>query len=416
MSILRSRASRAWRNCVITLLGLGTLAVPLVVTSPAASAAQASGDPIVLGNVGTYSAPAQGGAGAEVAVGKAAIQAWAKWVNAHGGINGHPIKLIVRDNKNDQALAVSQVKELVENEHVIAFVSNQDGSLNGGYADYLEEKGIPVIGGSVFTIEPWVSNPMFFPEGLTSIPTITSIIDTVKAQKFKNIGSLACAEAAQCAAANKLIENLAGDQDLPYAYGGLVSSTAPDYTAPCLAAKQADAKMLVLLIATADEGIKIADDCARQNYTPGWFLPGEAIGAGYLKSKSFNGTYDNVGVQPWFSKSAAMSDFHAAMKKYAKDVNLDDADLPMNSVDAWASGLLVQKAVELSGAKGVPTTADLLAGLPKISNETLGGFSAGLTYTDTTNKNQYCYFTILIKNQKFTLANGGKTTCVKPPT
>jgi hypothetical protein len=53
MSILRSRASRAWRNGVITLLGLGTLAVPLVVTSPAASAAQASGDPIVLGNVGT---------------------------------------------------------------------------------------------------------------------------------------------------------------------------------------------------------------------------------------------------------------------------------------------------------------------------------------------------------------------------
>jgi branched-chain amino acid transport system substrate-binding protein len=416
MSTLCRRTSRAWRSTLVAAMVLGLGAVPLVLGTPSASAAQASGEPIVLGNVGTYSAPAQGGAGSEVSVGKAAIQAWAKWVNAHGGINGHPVKLIVRDNKNDQALAVSQVKELVENEHVAAFVSNQDGSLNGGYADYLEEKGIPVIGGSVFTIEPWVSNPMFFPEGLTSIPTITSIIDTVKAQGFKNMGSLACAEAAQCAAANKLIESLAGDQDLPYVYGGLVASDAPDYTAPCLAAKQADAEILALLIATADEGIKIADDCARQGYTPGWFLPGEAISAGYLESKSFNGTYDNVGVRPWFSKAPAMKDFHAAMKKYAKDVDLNDADLPMNSVDAWASGLLVQKAVELSGAKGMPTTADILAGLAKIENETLGGFSAGLTFTDTTNKNQYCYFTILIKNQKFTLANGGKTTYGKPLT
>ena len=46
-------------------------------------------------------------------------------------------------------------------------------------------------------------------------------------------------------------------------YGGLVSSTAPDYTANCLAAKDADAEMLMLLIATADTGRKIADDCAR---------------------------------------------------------------------------------------------------------------------------------------------------------
>jgi hypothetical protein len=170
----------------------------------------------------------------------------------------------------------------------------------------------------------------------------------------------------------------------------------------------------VLLIATADEGVKIADDCARQNYTPGWFIPGEAIGSGYLKSKSFNNTYNAVGVQPWFSKDASMNDFHAAMKKYAKGVNIDTSDLPMNSVDAWASGLMLQKAVELSGATGVPTTSDIQAGLAKFNNETLGGVTGGLTYSDLSNKNQYCYFTIQIKNQKFTLPNGAKPSCVSP--
>jgi branched-chain amino acid transport system substrate-binding protein len=411
MFIARSRASRAFRSCVLAAFGFGLVLVPATLSSPAASAAQASGDPIVIGNVGTYSAPAQGGAGAEVAVGKDAIEAWAKWVNAHGGINTHPVKLIVKDNKNDQAQAVAAVKELVEQENVVAFVSNQDGSLNAGYADYLKEKGIPVLGGSVFTPDPWVSNPMFFPEGLTAIPDISAIIATAKKQGFKDIGSLACAEAPQCELANTLIKSLATKDGLNYAYGGLVSSTAPDYTANCLAAKGAGAKLLVLLIATADLGNKIADDCARQNYKPGWFIPGEAIGTGYL-TKAFNNTYNAVGVQPWFSKDPSMKDFHAAMKKYAKGVNIDKADLPMNSVDAWASGLMFQKAVELSGATGVPTTADVLAGLAKFNNETLGGITGGLSYSDPENKNQYCYFTILIKNQKFTLPDGAKPSCV----
>jgi branched-chain amino acid transport system substrate-binding protein len=252
---------------------------------------------------------------------------------------------------------------------------------------------------------------MFFPEGLTALPDISAIIATAKKQGYKDIGSLACAEAPQCELANTLIKSLATKDGLNYAYGGLVSSTAPNYTANCLAAKGAGAKLLVLLIATADLGNKIADDCARQNYKPGWFIPGEAIGTGYL-TKAFNNTYNAVGVQPWFSKDPTMKDFHAAMKKYAKGVNIDKADLPMNSVDAWASGLMLQKAVELSGATGVPTTADILAGLAKFDNETLGGVTGGLSYSDPENKNQYCYFTILIKNQKFTLPDGAKPSCV----
>ena len=60
----------------------------------------------------------------------------------------------------------------------------------------------------------------------------------------------------------------------------------------------------------------------------------------------------------------------------------------------------------------MPTTADILAGLAKFDNETLGGITGGLSYSDPENKNQYCYFTILIKNQKFTLPDGAKPSCV----
>src|ERR1700728_4510721 len=75
-----------------------------------AGAAPRSGPPIVLGSVGTYSATT----GNFTNAGKPAIEAWADWVNAHGGVNGHPIKLIVKDNMNDEAQAVSDVQQLVQ--------------------------------------------------------------------------------------------------------------------------------------------------------------------------------------------------------------------------------------------------------------------------------------------------------------
>src|ERR1700709_2786654 len=58
-----------------------------------------TGDPVPIGNIGTYSSPT--GAVSDPAVGRKATQAWADWVNAHGCINGHPIKLFVEDDAND---------------------------------------------------------------------------------------------------------------------------------------------------------------------------------------------------------------------------------------------------------------------------------------------------------------------------
>ena len=400
--------TRAARALVAGIVALATMAALPALTAAPASAQKATGDPIVLGNVGSYTAP---NAANGVAIGQKAIVAWVKWVNAHGGVNGHPIKLVQRDNKGDQALAVTQVKQLVEQDHVVAFVAQQDGSLNAGYADYLKEKNIPVLGGSVFTVDPWVGNPMFYPQGVTAIPDITALVAIAKKAGYNKMGSLACSEAPQCAAANALVKGLSAKGGVDYAYGGLVSSTAPDYTANCLAAKDAGADVVMLLIPTADEGRKIADDCARQNYKPSWIIPGEAIGAGYLKTDAFNNAFNAAGVLPWFAKDPALKDFTAAMKKYT-DINFTTAEEPLNANDAWVSGLMFQKAVELSGVTGVPTSADILSGLAKFNNETLGGLAAGLTYTNLENKNQGCYFTIQIKKQKFTLPDKSTPACV----
>jgi branched-chain amino acid transport system substrate-binding protein len=383
-------------------------AAPAATASTSGSAA--TGTPIVIGSVGTYTQ----GTGGFTDPGEPAIEAWASWVNAHGGINGHPVKLIVEDNKGDQAQAVSMVKQLVQQDHVIAFVSNQDGSLNAGYASYLDQQKIPVLGGSVFTLQPWVSDPMFYPEGLTAIQDMSSLAISAKQLGITTVGSLACSEAAQCAAANTLAKGVFDGAGISDVYGGLVSSTATDYTASCLTAQQKGVKGLILLVPTASEGQVIAGDCQRQNYSPSYIIPGEAIGAGYLQSAAFNNAFTSSPTLPWFSTAPATADFDAAMKQYAPSLNLSSSSVqePLTATDAWVSGLMFQEAVTLSGVTGIPTSADILAGLAKFKDETLGGMAAGLTYTNPTNKIEGCYFTIQIKSQQFTLPNGATPSCV----
>jgi branched-chain amino acid transport system substrate-binding protein len=373
-----------------------------------ATGSTATGTPIVIGSVGSYTEDGF------TDPGEPAIEAWASWVNAHGGINGHPVKLIVEDNKGDQAQAVSMVKQLVQQDHVVAFVSNQDGSLNAGYASYLDQQKIPVLGGSVFTLQPWVADPMFYPEGLTAIQDMASLALTSRTLGIAKVGSLACSEASQCAAANALAKAIFGQAGISDVYGGLVSSTATDYTANCLTAEQKGVKALILLVPTASEGQVIAGDCQRQSYTPSYIIPGEAIGAGYLASAAFNNAFTSAPTLPWFSASPAISDFHQALKEYAPSLNLSSSSVqePLTATDAWVSGLMFQQAVKLSGATGIPTSADILAGLAKFKDETLGGMAAGLTFTKPANKTESCYFTMQIKNQQFTLPNGATPTCL----
>ena len=67
------------------------------------------------------------------------------------------------------------------------------------------------------------------------------------------------------------------------------------------------------------------------------------------------------------------------MKQYAPSLDLTSASTqePLTATDAWVSGLMFQQAVKLSGVTGIPTSADIVAGLEKFKNETLGGMSIG---------------------------------------
>jgi len=373
-------------------------------TSATSGGTAPSGAPIVLGNIGSYSQTSN----SIQTPGAAPIEAWASWVNAHGGINGHPVKLISMNDQGNQALAVSDVQQMVSQDHVIALLSVQDAPLYTGFEAFLDQQKIPVLGGNVYT-PAWTTDPMFFPQGASFLGNSGADVAYIKQIGLKKAGIIGCSGVVQCTEEVTFFKQLSQAAGIDMVYGANPSNNAPDYTATCLAAQSAGAQILVLGIATATEGNTIAQDCARQNYKPDWIIPGEAIGPGYLNS-SFENAFNFSLTSPWYSTAPVMADYHSAMSQYTK-INFSTVEEPLLATDAWASGLMLEKAIQLSGQTGMPTSADVLAGLQKFNKETLGGFIAPVTFTDPTNKVGNCFFVTMIKNSAFVQGNNGQADC-----
>ena len=95
------KRSQRSRGALTSAAGLMFALVLAGVVGPVgvAGANPSSNSPILLGSVGSYTEPGE----ATGLPGEAPIKAWADWVNAHGGINGHPVKLFVMDDQGNQA-------------------------------------------------------------------------------------------------------------------------------------------------------------------------------------------------------------------------------------------------------------------------------------------------------------------------
>src|SRR5579884_3437529 len=96
---------------------------------------------ILLGSFGTEA----GVLGAVSGSAPPAIRAWAAYVNAQGGINGHPVRVILGEDNADPARTLSIVRRMVEQDKVIGFFNDYSFTL-ASVLPYLEEKQIPVIG------------------------------------------------------------------------------------------------------------------------------------------------------------------------------------------------------------------------------------------------------------------------------
>ncbi len=283
---------------------------------PAPGAAQGAGSTISLGNVGSYS----GVIGAVFAGAEPALGVWENYVNAHGGLNGHPVHIYFGDDGGDPSTSVSVVEKEVTQDHVIAFVGNFYPLTVSASEPYLLQQDIPVIGGDSNANEWWQS-PVLFPQGSGALnPSIEAefTIGAAVARGYSKMAVLYCVEDSGCGTTVSSFEKPGSTVDgATTVYSSSISLTQPDFTAQCLAAKQAGATF-VYFAGDSDSLNRMVGDCVAQGYNPIYDIDSLAVTSDLISDPHLDGLLAGQSDFPWVdSFTPAQTTYQQAMKTYA---------------------------------------------------------------------------------------------------
>jgi branched-chain amino acid transport system substrate-binding protein len=369
--------------------------------APASGAASAK-SVYVIGNVSNVTE-----AGAPLAISKdvgPTLVAWSKWVNAHGGINGHHVKVIAKDDQTNSGTALTDVQTLVQNDHVLAIVGDEDANTESSWASYAETAHVPVIGGGSYTAT-WFTNPAFFPTSTTVITTLYGQAAAAKAAGATSIGYVYNSAQSASAAALPLLQGAAKQLGMKFAWSEGVDTSSPSFAAPCLAAKASGVQSIEVAI-DASVTPTFATDCAQQGFHPIWIESEASNVPSLLPVAALQGTIGDLNCFPWFLKAPVLSTFQKAMKKYAPGY-----DYGCTAGTTWQGLAVFQKVAENLGNNPTPSAVfNALYNLP--AGTTLGGLTPALTYVKGKPAPQVrCFYLSGIKNHKFVAPNGLKTSC-----
>jgi branched-chain amino acid transport system substrate-binding protein len=357
--------------------------------------------PIKIGNVGSYS----GLAGTTSKATSDAVQAWAKWTNAHGGIDGHPVQVFVKNDNGSVTQAEAAVKELVETDHVIAIVGQHDSGLETSWEKYIDGKNIPVIGGPMSSAA-WLTDSNFFPAAATPINELTMIAYTTKLAGKNSYGIIYCAELPGCAQGPQLSSVLVPKLGLKYAGGLAVSASAPNYTSQCLALRS-DGAQAVFTATSQDAAQRFIGDCAKQGYKPIWIDNPQNTSPEQVKSSTWDGAWLSADSFSWLSTVPGAVQFNQAMAAYAPKT-------PTNTsgTAGWAAAAVFGAAAAHVSAS--PTSADIYAGLYGLGADyTAGGLVPPTTFAKGKPATQKaCGWYLQIKSGKVISPKGSSMVCL----
>jgi branched-chain amino acid transport system substrate-binding protein len=379
-------------------------ATPSSGTGVATSAATPKGPAIVVGSICSCS-----GAQASVLAGNDKVaQAWASSVNASGGLNGHPVKMITLDDAGTPATSLQDAKELVTQDHVVAIVADMSLA-DSAWASYVASKGIPVVGG--ISDEPsFLTNPDFYPSGTQLVVSTVGVALAAKAAGATNLGVAYCAESPVCAELIPLAGGAAKLAGMKFS-SVKISETSPSYAAQCLQLKSAGVDSLYVA-ENAPVVVRVADACVQAGYKVKSALNVTELSNVVLKDPNLNGAVGATGqANPFDTTLPATAQFQAALNKYAPGI-VGTSTFAQPMMMAWAGLKLFQAAAQAGHLTPTSTPADVKKGLYALHNETLGGIAPPLNFTPGKAAFIPCYFTETISGGKFVSGNSNKPTCL----
>jgi branched-chain amino acid transport system substrate-binding protein len=397
----RFRAASCAAAAVLAVLALAACSSGGGSSNASGSGGSSSSD-WVIGSIGSYS----GAFASSLGPTEQTINAWADWINATGGIDGHQVKLINMDDALNPAKSNADVRQLVDTDHVIAIVAD-DSDLTSVWGSYVESKGIPVIGTPFDAI--FTTNADLFPSGTTLQSIQFASMAEAKKSGDDNFSIFYCAEAATCANSVVMLKGLAPKAGETVSYTPQISASQTSYAAQCLGAKQAGVNAIEVGEASVTV-LNVFASCAQQGYHPLPVGNGGTVTAAWAKDPNLNGA---VTVQPNFPvfnlTTPAEKDFQAALQKYAPAV-LSSPDFGENEAETWAAGMLFVAAAQAAHLGNNPTPAQVVQGLYDLHGDTLGGLAPPLTFTRG-DHSVNCWFTMDISGGQFTTPDGQGTTC-----
>lgn len=389
-----TRAARASTVAMVVAL----LTVP---ATGAAAAAKPKGTPIVVGVIGSFT----GSQASSSRQGQTVGPAWAKYVNALGGINGHPVKVVLADDGGDPAKAQAAEKTLVDQDNVVAIIVSSDNEV-AAFDDDAISKKVALLSGSANATDWYTKAGMF--------PTPTDVLSGLKGQavvatqfgKAKKFADLYCAEIAACKQADPILKSVTDKAGIGFT-SIAISSTAPSYQAECLELKSQNVDYAQLNFST-DAAVKFVQDCQQQGYNPTWGSSEQAAGPGFKALKNFT-MFGPAYAFPSVAKHPEVKKFRDAMKKYAKGKDWAEG----TGSFTWAGLEVLHKAIGTI-TSGEPTRDSVLTAMSSVQSEDLNGLLPNkLTFNGQPVGfgKAPCFFVVGMKGGKVTAPNQLNPVC-----
>jgi len=389
--------------CLVTALA----ASPLASAAPTATtSAAATGAPLRIGAV-CYCSGAQGGGSLAI---KPYVDAWVKWTNANGGINGHPVKMYFLDDAGDATKSSAAVRKLISDYKVQA-IAGYFTTQAGAWAAEAQKAGVPVIG-SPGTNVPEYSNPMFFPTGANTITQAYGVLNASKVYNVRRIGVFYCAESPVCGNLPGVFAGLSRvvGSGVQVVTSAKIAAASPSFAAPCLAAKNARATASIV-VSDSSVSLRVLKECVQQGLKLYHLAAGGGLGhndALKLSGIRVSLTSQHLGIEDTSTPAGKL--FHRIIDKYVPNLP-KNAAYNANVGVANASLEMFKKAA--TTAKLTPTSKPSVLinkGLYKLKNETLDGLIGPITYTKGKPTFGNCWFYNSYNGSKW--SNNTKPQCV----
>jgi branched-chain amino acid transport system substrate-binding protein len=338
------------------------------------------------------------------------VNAWLKYTNSHGGVNGHPLQLFTENEPGNPGVATNDVKTLV-GDGIIALIDD-DGASDQAWASYIASQNIPVFA-VPFTSPAITLGTFAFSTGVSENYLGDEIILASKKVNATKLALLYCAEVAVCAYEINVLKGAATSYGgVSLVYDAAILQTAPDYAAQCLTAKEKGADAMFIASA-GDVSIRVAQSCAQQGYTPHQVSDEAAWGASWPGKPGIDGSVLTSDDWPIFDTSLpAEKTMHDALNASSPAI-LASPNLTVGTELIWTLGLLITEAADKGkvGTTNPMTPAALFDGVYADSGTTLGGLTPPLTFTKGQPNEDKCWFWVGINGGKFGRPYGTAPTC-----